>query len=60
MEDTHVYVYLSQKNTSAAFKQMHRCLDNMKELMSTSKLKLNPDKTSLHSLVKKTEGMLNV
>ena len=38
-----VYVHLSQKNASAAFEQLNRCLNE--EWMSTSKLKLNPDKT---------------
>ena len=40
-----VYVHLSQKNASAAFEQLNRCLNDVKEWMSTSKLKLNPDKT---------------
>ena len=39
-----VYVHLSQKNTPAAFEQLNRCLDVNKDWMSTSKLKLNPDK----------------
>ena len=38
-------MHLSQKNASAAFEQLKRCLDDIKERMSTSKLKLNPDKT---------------
>ena len=42
-DDTQVLVHLSQKNTSAAFEQLNRCL--AKEWMSTSKLKLNPEKT---------------
>ena len=44
-DDSQVYVYLSQKNASAAFEKLNRCLDDVKEWMSTSKLKLNPDKT---------------
>ena len=36
---------LSHKNASAAFEQLNRCLDDVKEWMSTGKLKLNPDKT---------------
>ena len=43
-EDSHVYVHLSQKNALAAFEQLNRCLDDVREWMSTSKLKLNPDK----------------
>ena len=38
-------MHLSQKNASAAFEKLNRCLDDLKEWMSTSKLKLNPDKT---------------
>ena len=44
-DDTQIYVHLSQKNSSAAFEQLNRCLDDVKEWMSTSKVKLNPDKT---------------
>ena len=44
-DDSQVYIHLSQKNESAAFKKLNRCLDGVKEWMSTSKLKLNPDKT---------------
>ena len=44
-DDSHVYVHLSQKNACAAFEQMNRCLDDVTEWMSISKLKLNPDKT---------------
>ena len=43
-DDSQVYIHLSQKNASAAFEKLNRCLDNVKEWMSTSKLKLNPDK----------------
>ena len=38
-------MHLSQKNASAAFEQLNRCLNDVKEWMSNSKLKLNPDKT---------------
>ena len=44
-DDNQVYVHLSQKNASAAFEQLNRFLNDVKEWMSTSKLKLNPDKT---------------
>ena len=44
-DDTQVYVHLFQKNSSAAFEQLNRCLGGVKEWMSISKLKLNPDKT---------------
>ena len=38
-------MHLSQKNAFAAFEQLNRCLNDVIEWMSTSKLKLNPDKT---------------
>ena len=37
-------MHLSQKNASAAFEQLNRCLDDVKKWMSANKLKLNPDK----------------
>ena len=43
--DTQLYVHLSHRNASAAFDKLNRCLHNVKEWMSASKLKLNPDKT---------------
>ena len=43
-DDNQVYIHLSQKNASAAFEKLNRCLDDVKEWMSTSMLKLNPDK----------------
>ena len=44
-DDGQVYVYLSQKNASATLEQLNRCLNDVKEWMSTTKLQLNPDKT---------------
>ena len=44
-DDPQVYVHLSQKNSSAAFDHLNRCLDDIKEWMSPSKFKLDPDKT---------------
>ena len=44
-DDSQVYVHLSKKNASAAFEMLNRCPDDVKEWMSSSKLKLNPDKT---------------
>ena len=35
----------SHKNSSAAFEELNRCQDDVKEWMPTSKLKLIPDKT---------------
>ena len=43
-DDTQVYSHLSQKNSSAAFEKLNRCLDDIKEWMLASKLKLTPDK----------------
>ena len=44
-DDSQVYVHLSQKNASAVFELLNRCLNDVKDWMSTSKLMLNPDKT---------------
>ena len=44
-DDSQFYVHLSHMNASAAFDKLNRCLQGVKEWMSASKLKLNPDKT---------------
>ena len=44
-DDTQIYIHLSQKNASAAFEQLNRCVNDVKEWMSACKLKLNQDKT---------------
>ena len=44
-DDTQLYVHLSHRNASAAFDKLNRCLQDVKEWMSASKFKLNPDKT---------------
>ena len=44
-DDTQVCIHLSQKNSSATFEKLNRCLDDIEEWMSANKLKLNPDKT---------------
>ena len=44
-DNTQLYVHLSHMNASAAFDKLNRCLHDVKEWMSASKLKLNPDKT---------------
>ena len=54
-DDSQVYVHLSQKKASAAFEQLNRCLNYVKEWMSTSKLKLNPDKTEFIIFVLKRQ-----
>ena len=43
--DTQLYVHLSHRNVSATFDKLNRCLQDVKEWMSASKLKLNADKT---------------
>ena len=43
-DDTQLYVHLSHMNASVAFDQLHRCLQDVKEWMLASKVKLNPDK----------------
>ena len=58
-DDTQVYVHLSQ-NSSAAFEQLNRCRDNVKEWMSTSQLKLNLDKTEFIVLGLKRQRQLKV
>ena len=40
--DSQLYVHLSHMNASAAFDKLNRCLQDIKEWMSASKLKLNP------------------
>ena len=48
-------------NASAAFDKLNRCLQDVKECMSASKLKLNPDKTEFILLgSKKQRERLNV
>ena len=44
-DDTQLYVHLSHMNASAAFNKLNRCLQDVKEWMSASKLANNPDKT---------------
>ena len=44
-DDSQLYIHLSQKNASAAFEKLNKCLNDVKEWMTISKLKLNPDKT---------------
>ena len=42
-DDTHLYVHPSYRNATAAFNKLNRCLQDVKEWMSASKL--NSDKT---------------
>ena len=60
-DDTQLYVHLSHMNASAAFDKLNRCLQDVKEWMSASKLKLNPDTTEFILFgFKKQRGRLNV
>ena len=43
--DTQLYVHLSHMNASTAFDKLNRYLQDVKDWMSASKLKLNPEKT---------------
>ena len=52
---------MSHMNASAAFDKLNRCLQDVKEWMSASKLKLNPDKTEFILFgFKKQRERLNV
>ena len=42
-DDSQLHVHLSHINASAAFDKLNRCLQDVKEWISASKLKLNPD-----------------
>ena len=60
-DNSQLYVHPSHMNASAAFDKLNRCLQDVKEWMSASKLKLNPDKTDfILSGSKKQRERLNV
>ena len=44
-DDTQLYVHLTHKNVALALDKLSRCLEDIKRLLSTNKLKLNPVKT---------------
>ena len=57
---TQLYVHLSHMNASAAFGKLYRCLQEVKEWMFASKIKLNPHKTEFILFgSKKQRDMLN-
>ena len=59
--NSQLYVHLSHMNASAAFDKLNRCLQDVKEWMSASKLKLNPDKNEFMLFgSKKERERLNV
>ena len=41
-----LFIHLPQRNATSAFNRMNSCLHDVQEWMSSSKLKLNPDKTA--------------
>ena len=53
-DNTQVYVHLSQKNMSGTFEHLYRCLYDVKEWISTNKLKSYLDKTELILWFKET------
>ena len=57
--NTQLYVHLLHINASTAFDKVNRCLQDVKEWMLASKLKLNPDKTKfkLFGSKKQREGL---
>ena len=44
-DDTQLFVKISPKNATSALAQLNACLNDVRDWMSTSKLKLNPEKT---------------
>ena len=44
-DDTQIYVAITPKNASSAIPELQECLRLVKDLIATSGLKLNPDKT---------------
>ena len=44
-DDTQLYVHLAHKNVTSALDNLSHCLEDVKRLLSTNKLKLNPDKS---------------
>ena len=44
-DDTQFFIHMSQKTAALAFDKLNSCLPDGQEWMSSSMLKLNPDKT---------------
>ena len=44
-DDTQLYIHLAHKNVPQAFAKLNSCLNDVKDWMSHSKLKFNPQKT---------------
>ena len=64
-DDTQLFIHMSHKNAALAFDKLNSCLLNVQEWMSSSVLKLNPDKTEFiilgsHAQLKKLDPYLPV
>ena len=57
LDDTQLYVNLSHKNTGLALDKLNTCLNDVRAWMTSSKLKLNSDKTEF--IVFRTQAQRN-
>ena len=51
VDDTQLYIHLSHKDASSALAKLNICLQDVQGWMSLNKLKFNPEKMNLLSLV---------
>ena len=64
-DDTQLFIHISHKNAALAFNKLNSCLLDVQKWMSSSILKLNPDKTEFiifgsHAQLKKLDPYLPV
>ena len=64
-DDTQLFIHMSHKNAALAFDKLNSCLLDVQKWMSSSKVKLNPDKTEFiifgsHAQLKKSDPYLPV
>ena len=64
-DDTQLFIHISHKNAALAFDKLNSCLLDVQKWMSSSMLKLNPDKTEFiifgsHAQLKKLDPYLPV
>ena len=64
-DDTQLFIHISHKNAALAFNKLNSCLLDVQKWMSSSMLKLNPDKTEFiifgsHAQLKKLDPYLPV
>ena len=64
-DDTQLFIHISHKNAALAFNKLKSCLLDVQKWMSSSMLKLNPDKTEFiifgsHAQLKKLDPYLPV